>query len=111
VLRNVEYLEVTLILDSGPEAVTILSDTPGTGEPMSIRHEIHIGNVLALDLKAPTQPQANFELMSELATEIWIKGLHRWQSFHELPIAFGGQIESKKPLSRLKTAAQSFSIA
>jgi UDP-GlcNAc:undecaprenyl-phosphate GlcNAc-1-phosphate transferase len=96
-LRKLHFSKVELHLD-GAVYLWRTSESAGANEKLfRVRHELHgeHGMVLQFWSRSEMCSEEQFELMSELMAEAWMKATARWQTLHEQPL----QIEVEKNLS------------
>ena len=73
------------------------------GRIWTARHELHGKHDVTLEFSACSQlcSEEQFELMSELMAEAWLKATTKWQALHELPL----YIETESSASAAKQVA------
>lgn len=98
-LRKVNFCKVELQLDATPYVWNSLTEKPG---PLfEVSHDLRGNHHMVMSFWASEENCSlkQFELMSELMAEAWMKATCKWQAIHELPLQIDGKTvgETKSP--------------
>lgn len=103
ILRKLGYSKISMFLAGSQPPMVASLNSAGTFAEQCAKHDIGIGNVIAVELTSSEQLDTKkFDLMAELSAEIWVKALERWQTFHQVPVWFGPKPKLKDDDSSIK---------
>ena len=90
ITRKLGLTQVKLILEGGRTVSRDQSIHRQSSDFHRNRHEMPLANILAIEFASELSAMSpqQFEQVTELAAEGWMKAVQRWQAVHEIPAVF-----------------------
>ncbi len=93
-VHKLRFSQVRLQLEDGEKIWRHPGFQPAGVEILQEAHQLDVGKTMRLEFSAPKQvlPAKVFSLLTELASEAWLKAARRWQLLHRLPVRFDAAV-------------------
>jgi len=86
--KKLDFSKMILHLDGAVYTWKTQMSAEAEGKALSARHELHGKHEMTLEFWATSElcSDNQFELISELMAEAWLKATTKWQALHERPL-------------------------